>query len=128
MNTQAIPRPTESELEILSILWKYGKSSVRTVHDEISKTKPTGYTTTLKFMQIMLDKKLLTRDSSCKVHVYEPAVSREKTQKQLVSKMVNSLFSGSPAQLVLQALGSCHPSNEELIKIEELLKELKTKK
>ena len=125
MNTQAIPRPTESELEILSILWKYGKSSV---HDEISKTKPTGYTTTLKFMQIMLDKKLLTRDSSCKVHVYEPAVSREKTQKQLVSKMVNSLFSGSPAQLVLQALGSCHPSNEELIKIEELLKELKTKK
>ena len=112
MNTQAIPRPTESELEILSILWKYGKSSVRTVHDEISKTKPTGYTTTLKFMQIMLDKKLLTRDSSCKVHVYEPAVSREKTQKQLVSKMVNSLFSGSPAQLVCRRWAAAPPATK----------------
>ncbi len=128
MNIQALPRPTESELEILSILWKYGKSSVRTVHDEISKSKPTGYTTTLKLMQIMFDKKLLTRDSSCKIHVYEPAVSKEKIQKQFVAKMVNSLFSGSPAQLVMQALGSSHPSNEELIKIEELLEELKSKK
>lgn len=128
MTTQALPRPTESELEILAILWKHGKASVRTVHAEISKTKLTGYTTTLKLMQIMFDKKLLNRDSSSKVHVYEPAVSREKTQKQLVNKMVNSLFSGSPTQLVLQALGSSNPSKEELLKIEALLQELKSKK
>ncbi|HRD43977.1 MAG TPA: BlaI/MecI/CopY family transcriptional regulator [Ferruginibacter sp.] len=127
MNTQPLPRPTESELEILAILWKHGKASVRTVHAEISKSKPTGYTTTLKLMQIMYDKKLLTRDSSSKVHIYEPAVSKEKTQKQFVNKMVNSLFSGSPAQLVLQALGSSNPSREELVKIEELLQQLKSK-
>jgi BlaI family transcriptional regulator, penicillinase repressor len=118
-------KPTESELEILQVLWEKGEATVREVHEELAKHKDAGYTTTLKLLQIMFEKKLVTRDDSSKTHIYSPAVSREKTQKQLVGKMINSLFAGSPGQLVMQALGNHQASQEELDEIQKLLDNLK---
>ncbi len=121
-----VQKPTESEIEILSILWDKQSATVRQVHEELLKIKDAGYTTTLKLMQIMFEKGLVTRDDSNKTHIYQPAVSREKTQKQFLNKMIDSLFSGSSAELVLQALGN-KTSTEELNKIQNLIEELKKK-
>ena len=118
-------KPTESELEILQVLWNDKEATVRQVHEELSKTKESGYTTTLKLMQIMHEKGLVTRNDSSKTHIYHPAISRESTQKQLVNKMINTLFAGSSVNLVMQALGNHNASNEELQKIEELINQLK---
>ena len=120
-------KPTESELEILQVLWNKESATVRTVHEELSKTKESGYTTTLKLMQIMFEKGLVTRDDSNKTHIYQPAVSREKTQTQIVNKMIDSLFAGNSTNLVLQALGNHTASEEELDKIQELIDQLKNK-
>ena len=128
MDKNKIIKPTEGELEILSVLWNSGSATVRTVHEEICKSKDAGYTTTLKLMQIMFEKGLVTRDSSSKTHIYKPAVTREKTQKQFVNKMINSLFAGSSADLVVQALGGNQASTDELEKIQSLINELKLKK
>lgn len=121
-------KPTESELEILQVLWNAKEATVRLVHEELSKTKESGYTTTLKLMQIMHEKGLVTRDDSSKTHIYQPAISRENTQKQLVNKMINTLFAGSSANLVMQALGGHNASNEELEKIQQLITQLKKEK
>ena len=118
-------RPTESELEILQVLWNNESATVRKVHEELSKTKDSGYTTTLKLMQIMFEKGLVYRDDSNKTHIYQPAVSREKTQSQFLNKMIDTLFAGSPADLVLQALGGHAASKEELEKIQLLINDLK---
>lgn len=118
-------KPTESELEILSILWDREKATVREVHDELSKHKDSGYTTTLKLLQIMFEKGLVTRDDSNKTHIYVAAVTRQKTQKQFLDKMINSLFSGSSTQLVLQALGNQKASKTELDEIQKYLDNLK---
>src|ERR1700749_4708180 len=106
MATTKYIKPTESELEILGVLWSRGLASVREVHEELAKTKDVGYTTTLKLMQIMHEKGLVKRDDSMRTHVYHAAVNRENTQKHLLSKMIDSLFGGSPTQLVIQALGN----------------------
>ena len=121
-------KPTESELEILSILWDRKNASVRTVHEELSKTKDAGYTTTLKLMQIMFEKKLVTRDDSSKTHIYAPAVTREKTQNQFLNRIIDGLFAGSATELVLQALGNNNTSDAELDKIRQLIDDLKLKK
>ena len=118
-------KPTESELEILQVLWNKESATVRTVHEVLSKTKDSGYTTTLKLMQIMFEKGLVTRDDSSKTHIYQPAVSREKTQKQFVNRMIDTLFAGSSTNLVLQALGGHAASEEELEKIQLLINDLK---
>ena len=118
-------KPTESELEILRILWERNKASVRDVHEELSKSKEAGYTTTLKLMQIMFEKGLVGRDDSMKIHVYYPIVSREKTQKQLLGKMITNLFGGSSTELVMHALGNHKASPEELEEIQKLLNNLK---
>jgi BlaI family transcriptional regulator, penicillinase repressor len=118
-------KPTESELEILGVLWNKEKATVRDVHEELAKIKDVGYTTTLKLMQIMFEKGLVKRDDSNKTHIYEPLVTREKTQKQLVGKMVDTLFQGSPTQLVMQALGNHKTSRRELEEIQKLLDNLK---
>ena len=128
MSAPKLIKPTESELEILQILWTRGLATVREVHEELAKTKDVGYTTTLKLMQIMFEKNLVTRDDSNKTHIYMPAVSKEKTQKQFLNRMINGLFSGSSAELVLQALGQNDTSNAELEKIQQLIDELKMKK
>jgi len=121
-------KPTESELEILQVLWNEQSATVRTVHEELLKTKDAGYTTTLKLMQIMFEKGLVTRDDSNKTHIYRPAVTREKTQKQFLNKMIDTLFAGSPSDLVLQALGGHAASEEDLEKIQQLITQLKKEK
>lgn len=125
-NTKYI-KPTESELEILQILWTKGLATVREVHEELAKTKDAGYTTTLKLMQIMHEKGLVKRDDSMRTHVYQAAVNKERTQRHLLSKMIDSLFGGSPTQLVIQALGAGEhkASPEELEEIQVLLNQLK---
>ncbi|MFN5475813.1 MAG: BlaI/MecI/CopY family transcriptional regulator [Chitinophagaceae bacterium] len=124
MSAKAL-KPTESELEILQVLWDKDEATVREVHEELAKVKDIGYTTALKLLQIMYEKGLVSRDDSAKTHIYKPAVTREKTQKQLVGKMINTLFSGSPGQLVMQALGNHNASKEELDEIQRLLDSLK---
>jgi BlaI family transcriptional regulator, penicillinase repressor len=124
MSTKTI-KPTESELEILQVLWEKDKASVREVHEELLMTKDVGYTTTLKLMQIMHEKGLVKRDDSFKTHIYQASVSKEKTQKHLLGKMINNLFGGSPAELVLQALGNHKASPAELEEIQQLLNNLK---
>ena len=118
-------KPTESELEILQVLWSKETASVRDVHEELAKQKDVGYTTTLKLMQIMHEKGLVKRDDTFKTHIYQPAVSREKTQKHLLNKMIDNLFGGSSTQLVIQALGNHKASTVELEEIQQLLNDLK---
>ncbi|MBD0332567.1 MAG: BlaI/MecI/CopY family transcriptional regulator [Chitinophagaceae bacterium] len=120
-------KPTESELEILQILWLRGLATVREVHEELSKTKDVGYTTTLKLMQIMHEKGLVRRDESMRTHVYQAVVNKEKTQKHILSKMIDTLFGGSSTQLILHALGNSDKkaSEEELQQIQQLLDNLK---
>ncbi len=114
-------KPTEGELEILQVLWERQSATVRDVHEELLKMKEAGYTTTLKLMQIMFEKGLVTRDSSNKTHIYQPALSKEKTQNLFLNKMIDSLFAGSSAQLVMQALGNHKTSKEELDEIRNYL-------
>lgn len=118
-------KPTESELEILQVLWDKGTASVREVHEELLKIKEAGYTTTLKLMQIMHEKGLVKRDDSIKTHIYQASVSKEKTQKHLLGKMIDTLFGGSPTQLVMQALGNHKASESELEEIQKMLDNLK---
>ena len=127
MATKTI-KPTESELEILQILWRKGTASVREVHEELLQTKEAGYTTTLKLMQIMLEKRLVTRDSSSKTHIYTAADSRENTQNLIMEKMIDSIFSGSPAQMEMQALGNHKAIKEELDEIRRYLDNLEDDK
>jgi BlaI family penicillinase repressor len=127
MSSTKVIKPTESELEILQILWTKGFATVREVHEELAKTKDAGYTTTLKLMQIMHEKGIVKRDDSMRTHIYQSAVNKERTQRHLLGKMIDSLFGGSPTQLVIQALGddSHKASREELEKIQAMLDSLK---
>jgi len=118
-------KPTEGELEILQVLWEKGKATVREVHEIILQSKDAGYTTTLKLMQIMFEKGLVTRDDSAKTHIYQANVSKEKTQSQFVGRMINNLFGGSSSQLVMKALGSQSPTKEEIDEIQQYLNNLK---
>lgn len=123
-SSQAL-KPTESELEILQVLWQRGKATVREVHEELSTTKDAGYTTTLKLMQIMNEKGLVKRDDSSKTHIYEALVSKEKTQQHIVGKLMNTLFDGSASQLMMRALGSNKPSKKEIEEIQKMIDQLK---
>ncbi|MEI8110987.1 MAG: BlaI/MecI/CopY family transcriptional regulator [Chitinophagia bacterium] len=125
MHALPTPKPTESELAILQILWSRGSASVREVHEALSEHKNSGYTTTLKLMQIMFEKGIVTRNDSSKVHVYKANISKKETQLQLVGKMIHNLFGGSSSQLVMQALGNHQPNPDELAEIEALIAQLK---
>jgi BlaI family penicillinase repressor len=114
-------KPTESELEILQILWEKGNCTVRDVHEILEKNKDAGYTTTLKLMQIMLEKGLVARDASSKTHIYRALVNQEKTQQHLVDKMIDNVFNGSAARMVMQALGNHSASKEEIDSIKKYL-------
>jgi predicted transcriptional regulator len=116
-----LPRPTEAELEILRVLWERGPATVRQVHEALAGTRDTGYTTTLKLMQIMADKGLVTRDESARTHVYEARVSQEQTQRQLLDDLVARAFGGSAAALVLRALSRHDASDDELRQIRKLI-------
>jgi predicted transcriptional regulator len=116
-------RPTDSELEILGVLWDRGPSTVREVHDQLNLAKPTGYTTVLKFLQIMAEKRLVRRTEMHRVHVYEAATPRETTQNELVRDLAARAFGGSPLQLAMRALATDRANPEELAQIRQLLDE-----
>ncbi|MGZ5492532.1 MAG: BlaI/MecI/CopY family transcriptional regulator [Thermoanaerobaculia bacterium] len=124
MTDKPIPRPTDAELFILRVLWERGPSTVREVHDTLSSTQATGYTTVLKLLQIMTEKGLVVRDESERAHVYEARHSQQRTQRQIVSDLVDRAFGGSPAQLVMQALSGQKASAKELNEIRELLDQI----
>lgn len=120
-------KPTDRELTILRILWDRGPSTVREVNEAMNKDGDTGYTTTLKLMQIMAEKGILIRDESQRQHVYRPAITEEKTQKQLVGDLLERAFSGSAEKLVMRALSAKKVSTKELKRIRKMLDELKGK-
>ena len=116
-------RPTDAELDILNILWERGPSTVRDVHDTLSATRKTGYTTTLKLMQIMAEKGLVRRDESQRAHVYRPALSRERTLRRIARDLMERVFEGSAETLMLHALRAKSVSGKELETIRRMLDE-----
>jgi predicted transcriptional regulator len=121
MPRQSRLRPTDSELEILRVLWQRGPCTVREVQETLNRKRPTGYTTVLKLMQIMTVKKLVQRDEGQRAHVYEARVPQEQTQQQLVGDLLERAFDGSAKKLLMQALATKKASAAELSEIRELL-------
>lgn len=115
------PRPTDAELAILRILWERGASTVRQVHDALSRERRGAYTTALKMLQIMTEKGLVRRDDSERTHIYQSKLTEEQTQRQLVRDLVDRAFGGSASKLVLQALSGKRATQEELGEIRKLL-------
>lgn len=116
--------PTGRELAILSVLWEKGPSTVRDVHEGLHQDVETGYTTTLKLMQIMVEKGSLVREDDGRRHIYRPALSEERTQKQLVQDLLDRVFAGSAEKLVMRALSTKRVSPTELKRIREMLNEM----
>ena len=117
--------PTRSELEILQVLWQHGPSTVRFVNDQLNEQKrEVQYTSTLKLMQIMVEKELLSRDDSQMKHVYTAAVEEGKTKGLLLDRFVDALYNGSTSKLMMQLLGNKKTSKKELDQIKELLKKM----
>lgn len=126
MTKSSFSKPTESELQILQILWQDGPSPVRYVNDLINEKrdadkKIVGYTTTLKLMQLMLEKGLVERDTTTRTHIYKALVDETTTQQNLVDKFIDTTFRGSAMKLVMQALGNHEASKEELDEIKKLI-------
>jgi predicted transcriptional regulator len=121
------PRPTDAELAILRVLWDRGASTVRQVHEALA-TRETGYTTTLKLMQIMAEKGLVKRNETERSHVYSASAGEEQTQRQLVQDLVDRAFGGSAAQLVLRALSAEGASDAELTEIRKLIDDYREKR
>ena len=117
-------KPTESELNILQILWKSGPANVRSINDELCKMKDVGYTTTLKILQIMTEKGLVTRIKDGRNHIYSAAVEQNAAQQQLLDKLLKGVFGGSSKKLIMQALGTHNPSKKELEEIREYIEKL----
>ncbi len=120
-------KPTEAELEILNLLWNSGPSTVRQLNDQQSKNREIGYTTTLKIMQIMHQKRLLTRIKEGKSHIYEPDISKKDTQNHVVKKLADGLFQGSALRLAMHALGSTKSSKEDIEEVRAFLNSLEDK-
>jgi BlaI family transcriptional regulator, penicillinase repressor len=118
-----LPRPTDSELEILTVLWSRGSSTVREIHEIIAKRKPAQYTTVLKTLQIMAEKGLVRRDEKQRAHIYEAASPREWTQKQLAGDLLQRAFNGSAARLMQGALSSHKASKAEIAELRKMLDE-----
>jgi predicted transcriptional regulator len=123
-----LPKPTEGELAILQVLWQKGPSTVRQVHESLESARPTGYTTTLKLMQIMAEKGLVARDQTSRTHMYTAKLPQHQTQHQFVTDMIAKVFGGSSAQLVMHALSSHSASKEELAEIKHLIETKKDAK
>jgi len=120
-------QPTDSELEILKVLWENGPSTVRLVNDRLNERRKVGYTTTLKIMQIMTEKGILTRRKKDRTHIYTTLVNENETQSLMVDKLLQNAFGGSAGKLVMQALGNNKPSADELKKIKEIIRNFEKK-
>lgn len=118
------PEPTKAELEILGVIWEYGTSTVRFVNDKLNEQREVNYTTTLKLMQIMVEKGILCRDESSMKHAYSVAEEEQETKAHLLEKFVNTLYKGSASKLVMQLLGHNKTSKKELQEIKDILKKL----
>ncbi|OOQ58825.1 BlaI/MecI/CopY family transcriptional regulator [Mucilaginibacter pedocola] len=116
-------KPTESELEILQVIWKKGECTVREVHEELIKSKESGYTTTLKLMQIMHEKGLVERNTNAKTHLYKAVITQREAQKGALDKIISTVFKGSTSDLVIQALGQHRASKDEIDAIKDYLKQ-----
>ena len=121
MKEKPLPRPTDAELAILRVLWDQGPCTVRQVHESLSASQVTGYTTVLKLMQIMFDKGLVERDEAQRAHIYSARTSEQKTQRQLIGDLLTRAFQGSTSKLVMQALATQKTSPEEMDEIRSLL-------
>ncbi|MCU0394127.1 MAG: BlaI/MecI/CopY family transcriptional regulator [Thermoflexibacter sp.] len=123
-------KPTDSELEILQILWQKGNCTVREVNEALNQSRvgEVGYTTTLKIMQIMYEKGLISRDDSSKTHIFTAIAKEEDTQKQLLDRFMDSVFKGSAMKMVVQALGNQKTTPEELSAIKKLIDEIEKNK
>jgi len=117
-------KPTESELEILHLLWELGPSTVRAINDRLNMLRGVGYTTTLKFLQIMHDKGLVSRMEEGRTHLYTAAVTQDATQSVLLQQFVDAAFRGSAMKLVMQALGNHEASTKELDEIKALIAQI----
>ncbi len=116
-------RPTDAELEILTVLWLHGPSTVREVHEEINSRRPTQYTTVLKQLQIRATKNLVQRDEQQRAHVYKAAKTREWTQRQIAGDLLQRAFGGSARSMLMGALSARKASRDELAEIRQLLDE-----
>ena len=121
-------QPTESELEVLQVLWKEGACTVRQVNDILKLNRDVGYTTTLKIMQIMTEKNLVNRDTQSRTHIYHPSVKENTTQKNLLQKFIDKTYRGSAMQMVMQALGHQNASEEELEELKKLIEDIEKNK
>jgi predicted transcriptional regulator len=117
-------KPTEKEFQILQIMWEKGSVAVKDVHESMGGDSANGYTTILKLMQIMHEKGLVTRQKSGKLHLYKAVPTEERTRQFMLDKLINTLFQGSAAQLVMSALGNKQSSREELSEIRRYLEKL----
>jgi len=123
MAKPTLPRPTDGELSILRVLWERGPSTVRQVHEVVSRDRPAAYTTTLKLLQIMTEKGLVRRDDSDRSHIYQARMTEGQTQRQLVRDLLDRAFGGSASKLVMQALAARRSTPEELGEIRRLLED-----
>jgi predicted transcriptional regulator len=130
MRINNLPRPTETELEILRVLWKHGPSTVREVHKILNQERETevGYSTTLKMFQVMTQKGLVERDETVRPQIYTTRVPQEQTQRQLVRDLLKRAFGGSPRQLVMHALSNEEATDDELEQLEQLLDKFEERK
>lgn len=123
MSENAPPRPTDAELEILRVLWDRGPSTVRDVYATLRREREVGYTTVLKFLQIMATKGLVERDETVRAHVYKAKVAQEQTQRQLVDHLLERAFAGSASRLMMQALASRKSSASEIAEMRKMLEQ-----
>jgi predicted transcriptional regulator len=117
-------QPTEVELQILRILWNQGPSTARQIHNHLAKERDTNYSTTVKMLSVMLDKRLVKRDAGVRPQVFRPMATQERTQQRMLKDLIQRVYDGSAGSLVLQALASRRASPEELSEIRRLLGEL----
>lgn len=116
-------KPTESEMEILQVLWDKGPCTVREVYETLDK-KDVGYTTILKLMQIMLEKQMVSRDASAKSHLYQATIGKEKIQHEFLDRFIETVYNGNTSRLIMQALGNHKASKEEIELIKQYLDNL----
>jgi len=117
-------KPTDSELEILALLWEHGPSSVRDIHSQLSTKRDLYYTTTLKTMQLMTEKGILSRNTTQRSHIYYVIIEKKDVEKNLIEKLANTVFEGSASQLIMSVLGNSTPSKSELEEIKALIEKI----
>jgi BlaI family penicillinase repressor len=119
-------KPTEGELEILQTLWRYGPCTVKQVNEIMNERKDVGYTTTLKMLQIMLEKGFCVREAEGKLHIYKAALKEQQVKKSYVRDMIDQVFEGSPMEMVVQTLGNYKASAQEISELKKLIKDLES--